>query len=60
MAPALVSVVDDDESVRESLPDLLKELGFAVQSLSNRAEVRATAQHPPPRCLIKDQPMPGM
>src|ERR1700752_582396 len=26
---ALVSIVDDDESVRESLPDLLRELGFA-------------------------------
>jgi hypothetical protein len=25
---ALVSVIDDDESVRESLPDLLKEFGF--------------------------------
>jgi len=28
----LISVVDDDESVRESLPDLLKEFGFAAQS----------------------------
>ena len=28
----LVSVVDDDESVRESLPDMLRELGFAVLS----------------------------
>ena len=27
---SLVSVVDDDESVRESLPDLLREFGFAV------------------------------
>src|SRR3954453_183031 len=29
---ALVAVVDDDESVRESLPDLLNELGFAVEA----------------------------
>jgi FixJ family two-component response regulator len=28
----VVSVVDDDESVRESLPDLLKELGFAARA----------------------------
>ena len=27
---SLVSVVDDDESVRESLPDLLRQFGFAV------------------------------
>ena len=33
--PSLVSIVDDDESVRESLPDLLKELGFAVQAFSS-------------------------
>jgi FixJ family two-component response regulator len=31
----LVSVVDDDESVRESLPDLLREFGFAVQALAS-------------------------
>ena len=29
---SLVSVVDDDESVRESLPDLLREFGFAVRA----------------------------
>ena len=32
---SLVSVVDDDESVRESLPDLLRELGFAAQAFSS-------------------------
>ena len=32
---SLVSVVDDDESVRESLPDLFKEFGFAVQPFSS-------------------------
>ena len=33
--PPLVCVVDDDESVRESLPDLLKEFGFAVEAFSS-------------------------
>ena len=37
-AQVLVSVVDDDESVRESLPDLLRELGFAVQAFASAAE----------------------
>ena len=32
---SLVSVVDDDESVRESLPDLLRQFGFAVQAFSS-------------------------
>jgi FixJ family two-component response regulator len=32
---SLVSVVDDDESARESLPDLLKELGFAARTISS-------------------------
>jgi FixJ family two-component response regulator len=60
MAPALVSVVDDDESVRESLPDLLKELGFAVQSFSSGEEFLASEHLPRTRCLILDIAMPGM
>ena len=34
-AQVLVCVVDDDESMRESLPDLLRELGFAVQAFAS-------------------------
>ena len=37
----LISVVDDDDSVRESLPDLLGELGFAVQAFASSDAVRA-------------------
>jgi FixJ family two-component response regulator len=40
--PSLVSVVDDDESVRESLPDLLKEFGFAVQAFASAEEFLAS------------------
>ena len=32
--PPLVSVVDDDESVRESLPDFLRQVGFAAEAFS--------------------------
>jgi FixJ family two-component response regulator len=56
----LVSVVDDDESVRESLPDLLKELGFAVQAFSSAEEFLASDYVDQTRCLILDIAMPGM
>ncbi len=57
---SLVSVVDDDESVRESLPDLLKEFGFAVQAFSSAEEFLASDCVGQTRCLILDVAMPGM
>jgi FixJ family two-component response regulator len=56
----LVSVVDDDESVRESLPDLLREFGFAVQAFSSAEEFLASEYVGQTRCLILDIAMPGM
>jgi FixJ family two-component response regulator len=38
----LVSIVDDDESVRESLPDLVKEFGFAAHAFSSAEEFLAS------------------
>jgi len=59
-ATALVSIVDDDESVRESLPDLLKEFGFAVQSFASAEEFLASGRVDETRCLVLDIAMPGM
>jgi FixJ family two-component response regulator len=56
----LVSVVDDDESVRESLPDLLKEFGFRVQAFASADEFLASGDIAGTRCLILDVAMPGM
>ena len=56
----LVSVVDDDESVRESLPDLLRELGFAALSFASAEEFLASDSLGVTRCLILDVAMPGM
>ena len=56
----LVSVVDDDESVRESLPDLLKEFGFSVRAFSSAEEFLASGSVGKTRCLILDVSMPGM
>jgi CheY-like chemotaxis protein len=57
---SLVSVVDDDESVRESLPDLLKEFGFAARAFSSAQEFLASDCVGQTRCLILDIAMPGM
>jgi len=56
----LVSVVDDDESVRESLPDLLGEFGFAARAFSSAEEFLASDCFDQTRCLILDVAMPGM
>jgi FixJ family two-component response regulator len=57
---ALVAVVDDDESVRESLPDLLREFGFAVQAFASAEAFLAAGCAGEARCLILDIAMPGM
>jgi FixJ family two-component response regulator len=56
----LVSIVDDDESVRESLPDLLKELGFTARAFSSADEFLASNVVDRTDCLILDIAMPGM
>ena len=57
---SLVSVVDDDESVRESLPDLLAEFGYSVRAFSSAEEFLASDSVGRTRCLILDFSMPGM
>jgi FixJ family two-component response regulator len=57
---ALVSVVDDDESVRESLPDLLRALGYRVQVYSSAEEFLASESLSETQCLILDIFLQGM
>ena len=56
----LVSIVDDDELVRELLPDLLKEFGFMPQAFSSAEEFLASEYVVQTKCLILDIAMPGM
>ena len=56
----LISVVDDDESVRESLPDLLKEFGFDARAFSSAEDFLASDWVGRTNCLILDVAMPGM
>jgi FixJ family two-component response regulator len=57
---SLVTVVDDDESVRESLPDLLNEFGFATRAFSSAEEFLASDYVGQTKCLILDVAMSGM
>jgi FixJ family two-component response regulator len=57
---SLVSVVDDDQSVRESLPDLLRQFGFAVQSFSSAEAFLASEFVSQTNCLVLDVALVGM
>ena len=57
---SLVTVVDDDESVRESLPDLLREFGFAAEAFSSAEAFLASDVVRETSCLLLDVAMPGM
>jgi FixJ family two-component response regulator len=56
----LVVVVDDSDSVRESLPDLLKHAGFVVQAFASAEAFLASDAVAAARCLILDVGLPGM
>src|SRR5213075_2640138 len=56
----LVSVVDDDESVRESLPDLLRQFGFSARVFPSAEAFLASEGVAQTSCLILDIAMPGM
>lgn len=57
---SLVAVIDDDESVRESLPDLVRQFGFAAQAFSSAEAFLASEGISDTRCVIVDIAMPGM
>jgi FixJ family two-component response regulator len=54
----LVSVVDDDESLRESLPDLVREFGYSAQAFSSAEAFLASDYVDQTKCLILDVSMP--
>jgi FixJ family two-component response regulator len=56
----LISVVDDDESVRESLPDLIHEFGYSACAFSSAEDFLASEVLSRTKCLILDVAMPGM
>lgn len=59
-ARPIVSIVDDDESVCQSLPDLLRELGLSAQAFSSAEEFLTSDRLNGTKCLLLDVAMPGM
>ena len=58
--PLLVAVVDDDQSVRESLPDLLRDVGYEVETFPSAEAFLRSGDLARTRCLVLDVAMPGM
>jgi FixJ family two-component response regulator len=56
----LISVVDDDESMREASKGLMKSLGFTAEAFSSAEEFLKSRKVPRTSCLIADVQMPGM
>ena len=57
---SIISVVDDDDSVRESLQCLIRSFGFTVEAFASAEEFLASDRLRDARCLILDVRMPGM
>nr|WP_245446888.1 response regulator [Neorhizobium sp. T25_27] len=56
----LISIVDDDQSVRESLLDLLEVFGYTVKTFASAHEFLESSAIPNTHCLLLDISMPGM
>jgi len=59
-AAILISIVDDDVSMREALPELVREFGFASEVFAAPSEFLQSAFVDKTKCLILDVVMPGM
>ncbi len=57
---SLISVVDDDESLRDSLEGLLKSLGYETAVFSSAESLLSSEALAKTACLILDVRMPGM
>ena len=59
-APPLISIVDDDDSLRNSLNNLIRSVGFGAQGFSSAEAFLKSNQLHDTACLILDVRMPGM
>ena len=59
-AKPLISIVDDDESMREAIKGLMKSLGYTVEAIASAQEFLDSRNVCRTSCLISDMQMPGM
>jgi FixJ family two-component response regulator len=59
-AKPVISIVDDDASVREGLADLLNSMGFKTNTFRSGEEFLRSDWLPVTNCLVTDYRMPGM
>jgi len=57
---ALISIVDDEESIREAIESLLRSVGFRTQTFASAEQFLQSDQIETTACLILDVRMPGM
>ena len=57
---ALISIVDDDESIREAIQSLLRSVGFRAKTFASAEQFLQSDQIETTACLILDVRMPGM
>lgn len=59
-ADAMVFVVDDDTSLRESLKNLIRSVGLRVEAFASAQEFLRSKRPNVPSCLVLDVRLPGL
>jgi FixJ family two-component response regulator len=57
---AMISIVDDDKSVRDAAKTLVRSLGYEAATFASAEEFLESGQLDETACLITDVQMPGM
>ena len=59
-AKPLISIIDDDESMREAIKGLMRSLGYRVEAVASGQEFLSSRLALRTSCVIADMQMPGM
>jgi FixJ family two-component response regulator len=56
----VISIIDDDELVRDAVKDLVRSLGYTAVEHASAEDYLRSNEHQTSSCLITDIEMPGM